>query len=81
MSSVTNHEAGRSVKSARFEAILDKLVAVTTNGAPYDPHQAIRSDAETSAAPVDRPDAQIAEQIKRRQISLSVRYVAALRAR
>ena len=80
MSSVTNHEAGRSVKSARFEAILDKLVAVT-NGAPYDPHQATRSDAETSAASIDRPDAQIAEEIRRRQVSLAVRYVAALRAR
>jgi hypothetical protein len=81
MSSVTNHEAGRSVKSARFEAILDKLVAVTTNGAPYDPHQAIRSDAETSAASIDRQGAQIAEDIKRRQVSLAVRYTAALRAR
>jgi len=79
MSSVTNHETGRSVKSARFEAILDKLVAVT-NGAPHDPHQAIRSDAETPAASIDRPDAQIAEEIKRRQVSLAVQYVAALHA-
>ena len=80
MSSITNHEAERWVKSTRFEAILDKLVAVT-KGAPYDPHQAIRSDAETSAASIDRPGAQIAEEIKRRQLSLAVRYVAALRAR
>jgi hypothetical protein len=50
------------------------------NGAPYDPHQAIRRGAENRAAPVDRPDAHIAEEIKRRQISLAVRYVAALRA-
>ena len=50
------------------------------NGAPYDAHQAIRSGAENPAAPVDRPDAHIAEEIKRRQISLAVRYVTALRA-
>ena len=51
------------------------------NGAPYDAHQAIRSGAENLAAPVDRPHPQIEEEIKRRQISLAVRYVAALRAR
>ena len=51
------------------------------NGAPYDGHQAIRSGAETPAASVDRPDPPIAEEIKRRQVSLAVRYVAALRAR
>jgi hypothetical protein len=51
------------------------------NGVPYDAHQAIRSGAENAAAPVDRPYAQIAEEIKRRQVSLIVRYVAALRAR
>jgi hypothetical protein len=51
------------------------------NGAPYDAHQAIRSGAENPAAPVDRPDAQIAEEIKRRQISLAVRYLTTLHAR
>jgi hypothetical protein len=51
------------------------------NGAPYDGDQAIRSGADNLAAPVDRPDAQIAKEIKRRQVSLTVRYVAALRAR
>ena len=51
------------------------------NGAPYDAHETIRSGAENPAAPVDRPHAQIAEEIKRRQVSLTVRYVAALRAR
>ncbi len=50
------------------------------NGAPYDAHQAIRTGAENPAAPVGRPDAHIAEEIKRRQVSLTVRYVAALRA-
>ena len=51
------------------------------NGAPYDAHKAIRSDAGKVAVPVDRQNAQIAEEIKRRQISLAVRYVAAVRAR
>jgi hypothetical protein len=51
------------------------------NGAPYYAHEAIRSGAENPAATVDRPDAQISEEIKRRQVSLAVRYVAALRAR
>ncbi len=51
------------------------------NGAPYDAHQAIRSGAANPAAPVDRPHAQIAEEIKRRQISLAVRYLTTLHAR
>ena len=51
------------------------------NGAPYDAHKAIRSSSENPAASVDRPDAQIAEEIKRRQLSLAVRYISALRAR
>ena len=51
------------------------------NGAPYDGDQAIRSGAENPAAPVDRRDAPISKEIKRRQVSLAVRYVAALRAR
>ena len=50
-------------------------------GPPYDARQATRRVAENPAAPVDRPDAPIAEEIKRQQISLAVRYVAALRAR
>jgi hypothetical protein len=51
------------------------------DGAPYDAHQAIRRVAVNPAARVDRPDAPIAEEIKRQQMSLAVRYVAALRAR
>ena len=51
------------------------------NGARHYAHEAIRSGAENPAATVDRPDAQISEEIKRRQVSLAVRYVAALRAR
>jgi hypothetical protein len=51
------------------------------NGAPYDAHPAIRRGAENSATPVDRPQVQIPEEIKRRQISLALRYVEALRLR
>jgi hypothetical protein len=51
------------------------------NGAPYDPHHASRSGAENRPASVDRPDPQIAEKIKHRQVSLAVRYVSTLRAR
>jgi hypothetical protein len=54
---------------------------IVINDAPYDVHERIRSGSENSAAPVDRPDAPIAEEIKHRQVSLAVRYVAALRAR
>jgi hypothetical protein len=51
------------------------------NGVPYDLHKAIRGGAEKPAATADRPDAHVAEEIKRRQISLAVHYVAAVRAR
>jgi hypothetical protein len=51
------------------------------NGAPYDAHIAIGSGAENPATPIDAPDARIAEEIKRRQIALALRYVAAVRAR
>jgi hypothetical protein len=51
------------------------------NGAPYDADKAIRSRRESQVAPGDRPDARIAEEIKRRQVSLAVRYVASVRAR
>jgi hypothetical protein len=51
------------------------------NGAPYGADKAIRSRAETPATPVAAPDARVAEAIKRRQISLALRYVAAVRAR
>ena len=53
-----------------------------TNGTtlPYNAHEAIRSGPENAAAPGDSPDPQIAEEIKRRQILLALRYVAAVRA-
>jgi hypothetical protein len=47
------------------------------NGPPHDAHEAIRRTGD----PGERSDAQIAEEIKRRQVSLAVRYVAAVRAR
>ena len=51
------------------------------DGAPYDADKPMRSRRESPAAPGDRPDAQIADEIKRRQVSLVVRYVTAVRAR
>ena len=50
-------------------------------GAMYNAPKAIRSSAENAAAAGDSADAQIAQEIKRRQISLVVRYVSAVRAR
>ena len=51
------------------------------SGAPYDAHKAIRSTPKTPAASGDGPGVHVAEEIKRRQLSLAVRYVAAVRAR
>ena len=59
----------------------DPWAETVINGAPYALHKAIRSGAEKPAATADRPDAHVAEEIKRRQISLAVHYVAAVRAR
>ena len=50
------------------------------NGVPYDA-EAIRSGAERPATPVYAPNAHIVDEIKRRQILLAMRYVAAVRAR
>jgi hypothetical protein len=51
------------------------------NGVPYDADKAIRSRAERPAIPVYVPNAHIVNEIKRRQILLAMRYVAAVRAR
>lgn len=51
------------------------------NSAPYDPKKTIRGGSQRPAAPGDRPEAQIEEEIKRRQLLLSLRYVEAVRAR
>ena len=50
------------------------------NGAPFDAQNISRSSPESPTTPGDR-EAEIAEEIKRRQISAVVRYVAAVRAR
>jgi hypothetical protein len=51
------------------------------NGVPYDTDKAIRNRAERPAIPVYVPNAHIVNEIKRRQILLAMRYVAAVRAR
>ena len=51
------------------------------NGTPYDAQKEIRNGPPNPAAHGDPPDAGIAEDIKRRQLSAVVRYVAAVRAR
>jgi len=51
------------------------------NGVPYDADKAIRGRAERPAIPVYVPNAHIVNEIKRRQILLAMRYVAAVRAR
>jgi hypothetical protein len=48
---------------------------------PHNANEAIESGPKNAAAPGDSPDPQIAEGIKRRQISLALRYVVAVRAR
>ena len=51
------------------------------DGALDNTRKVIRSSSENAAAPGDSPDPQIAHEIKRRQISLVVRYVSAVRGR
>jgi hypothetical protein len=48
------------------------------NSASYDAHETARSDAQKS---VTRQHAQIADEIKRRQIALVTRYVMTVRGR
>ena len=61
--------------------LADPADETVINGAPYDGHQVTQRGTENPAPLVDRPDPQITEEIKRRQVSLAVSYVAALRAR
>jgi len=51
------------------------------NGTPYDARKEMRNGPQNTAPPGDPRDAGIAEEIKRRQVSAVVRYVAAVRAR
>jgi hypothetical protein len=57
----------------------DPSDATVINGAPYDAHPEIRNSAENPAASVDRAGAQVSEEIRRRQLWLLERYVAAVR--
>lgn len=61
--------------------LADPWSAATSNGAPYEVDKAIGSGSENAADPSGRPDASTLEEIKRRQVSLAVRYVSAVRAR
>jgi hypothetical protein len=54
----------------------DPLDETVINGEPYDPYRVVQE-----AAPAGRPEAEIPEEIKRRQTALLVDYVRALRAR
>jgi hypothetical protein len=69
-----------ALRASNKDERADPADETVINGAPYDAHEAIRSGPENPATPADRPDTHIADEIKRRQISLAVRYVAALRA-
>jgi len=53
----------------------------TVINAPYDPHKVIEGGIE-HVVPASAPQNEnIAEEVKRRQVSLAVRYIAAVRAR
>ena len=56
----------------------DASGATAINNAPNDARKAIRSNMEDA---VGRPEAQIAEEIRHRQIVLITRYVTMVRAR
>jgi hypothetical protein len=51
------------------------------NEAPYARFNVVRSSAEKPTAAGAPQNADIADEVKRRQISLAVRYVATVRAR
>lgn len=63
-------------RSSRETTPADPRDETVTNGAPYDEHQASAHSATALG-----PDAEIPEEIKRRQISLAVRYVISMRTR
>ncbi len=50
-------------------------------GAPYDASNAIWSSPESVPPPSESLGGEIPEEIKRRQVSLALRYVLAVRAR
>ena len=51
------------------------------HGASYGVHNAIRGSSESAAAPSEILGGEIAEEIKRRQVLLALRYVMAVRGR
>ncbi len=51
------------------------------NNAPYDPYKVTQGGVEQVATASAPPNGNIAEEVKRRQVSLVVRYIAAVRAR
>lgn len=55
-------------------------VEAVINDIADDPRKTIRSDTDSLPAPRNCRDARIAEEIKRRQLSLAVRYVWVARA-
>jgi len=57
-----------------------RLSAANGMPSPYNSHEAIRRGTQIAAAPGNSPDPPIPEEIKRRQISLVLRYVVAVRA-
>jgi hypothetical protein len=59
----------------------DRWNRTVIDGARYDAHKGTRKGSESSPVPGDCGDPHIAEEIKRRQVSLALRYVAAVRAR
>jgi hypothetical protein len=66
----------RASREAEPASLPEKFI----DDAPHDARKANRSSSQDPAAPGE-PDPRIAEEIRLRQISLAVRYVAAVRAR
>ena len=66
-------------RHGRYAPSADPADETVINGAPFVPQSASRGGQESLAAP--RGGDSEAEEIKRRQISAVVRYVAAVRAR
>jgi hypothetical protein len=62
----------------REATLSDAGNATVTHGS--QPEKAIRSNADCAAVPGESVALRAAEEIKRRQISLTVRYVAAVRS-
>jgi hypothetical protein len=71
---------GRFGSSEKVETA-DRRNETVIDGAPHDAHKATRKGSESSPVPGDCGDPHIAEEIKRRQVSLALRYVAAVRVR